>query len=117
MNRFLALAAAIGFALPAAAQDSGAPNRVVVATIEAEAIQPSLTPSEFADLVAPLFDSVERREDRRPQFEQSWIERGLTFQLMVDAQFADGNDFVAALPLEEVEEGGRRLLVLTRPRS
>lgn len=60
------------------------------------------------------FENVSRREGRRPQFEQSRIVRGPVFRLEVDSQFADGNDFLVSLPLEEVEYGEKRLLVLVR---
>jgi hypothetical protein len=117
MPRLLVLAAVLGLALPAAAQKSDSDSRIVVAEIKAEAIRPLLSPTEVAGFVAPMLADAARREGRRPQFEQSWIERGpKAFRLMVDAQFPDGDDFIAALPLEEVQEDGRHLLVLTRPR-
>lgn len=112
--RFLLLSAALLAALPAVAQDADDPRRIVVAEIENEAIRPLLTVPEVEQLVRPEFDGAAAREGQRPQFEQSRIVRGSGFHLEVDAQFADGNDFLIALPLEEVHEGGKRLLVLVR---
>lgn len=115
MSRPVAVLALCLAALPVSAQD--AVRRVVVAEIEREAIHPILTPAEVLGLVQPEFDAAERREQRRPRFEQSSIRRGLSaseFRLEVDAQFEDGNDFLLSLDLETVEYRGRRLLVLTR---
>lgn len=115
MIRSVAVLAVCLAALPASAQDAA--RRVVVAEIEREAIRPILTPPEVAGLVGPEFDAAERRSGSRPRFEQSVVRRGFgatPFTLEVDAQFADGNDFLLALDLETIEYRGTRLLVLAR---
>ena len=119
MARFIALLLPFfvltGCALPASAPEADAPDRVVVAEIVAEAIQPRLSPPAVASLAMPYFDDVEKREGKRPRFEQSWIKRGpgpSGYTLQIDSQFADGNDFLIVLELDEVDVDGSRLLVL-----
>ncbi|MFN3314348.1 MAG: hypothetical protein ACK46Q_12905 [Hyphomonas sp.] len=114
----LTLAALAFVALPAQAQEAPADDgRVIVAEVRNEAIRPLLTPPQVLGLVQPLLDAAHREHGQRPQFEQSWIERGRSILLKVDAQFPDGNDFLLAFELEEVEEEGRVLLVMARPRG
>lgn len=121
MRTALALALFAAASAPASAQSytgpDPTPDAVVVAEIEREAIQPLLDPSEVEGLFASLFVLAEHQRGRRPQFEQSWVERGPTFRLVADAQFENGDDFKASFDLEEVSVEGRRLLVLVRPRD
>ncbi|GAB5537346.1 MAG: hypothetical protein Rubg2KO_35950 [Rubricoccaceae bacterium] len=114
MRRLFVLVALTGLALPASAQD--APQRVVVAEVVNEAIQPLLSPPQIFGLVGDKLAAARSAEggDQPPRFEQFWIARGSTFQLTVDAQFPDGNDFLMSLPLEEVAYQDKTLLVLDR---
>ncbi len=117
MQRILFIVTLFLLPLPLAAQEVDENRLIVVAEIEDEAIRPLLSPPEVAGLVEPEFEAVWSREQKRPRFEQFWIKRGPEFRLEVDAQFADGNDYLVSLPLEVVQYGEKRLLVLVRERG